>query len=394
MQRLASVLVPALLATSAGCSFYFGDDDCEYGGGEGADQLVVSLRNPYTGQCEDGGGGGGGGCGDYEAEPPAEPADWAACYGACEGLDELGCQATPGCRAAYASSCLEWEYCTEVAYTFYGCWGTAPSGAIQGGGCEGLDAYQCSRHDDCIAQHYAGSSGCGGTGNGDCAPIADPALIGNFQACAPEPSQQTGCYDDWECPSGQTCNSEEVCLPGPYACNDSNGGQGESDAEGLVPCDNRCYGWCVPVDPLPGNCYEPALCDMVPPTCPEGTLPGVSNGCYTGYCIPVGECPDQPPSKGNCYEEVWCDVVQPTCPEGELPGVLNHCYTGYCVPVAECPDPPPACEAIWDENACLARADCEPVYQGIDCVCGPDGCVCQDYVFQYCSSTVTTTDSP
>jgi hypothetical protein len=342
MMRLGLLVLPALL--SSGCFLYSDDDDCDYGGIPAGEALAAELRNPYTGLCEFGGGGGGGGPCDpqYEGEAPQpEPQDWAICYGGCEGLDELTCLATPACRAAYVSNCADWQGCSEQSYTFFQCWGTAPSGAIQGGPCEGLDAYQCSRHDDCVARHYASSSCGGGTPaeGADCAPITDPSQVGVFQSCAAEPAQQQGCYEDWECPSGQTCNSEEICLPGPYSC----GTGGEADA--LIPCDNRCYGYCVPAgDPDPGNCYEPALCDAVSPACPDGTLPGVRNGCYTGYCIPLAECPDDPPA---------CDTL--------------------------------------GESDCLANGNCTPHYQGVNCSMVDGVWTCEYYVFSYCGGA---TDSP
>ncbi len=342
MTRLGLLVLPALLCS--GCFIYSDDDDCDYGGAaEGAaDFLAVELRNPFTGACEAGGGGGGGGGGCYQDEAPTAPEDWAQCYGGCEGLDELTCLATPACRASYVSNCADWQGCSEQTYTFFECWGTAPSGAIQGGSCEGLDAYQCSRHDDCVAQHYASSSCGGGTPaeGADCAPEIDPYTVGVFQACAPEPTQAQGCYEDFECPSGTTCNSEEVCLPGPYAC---NLGGGEADA--LIPCDNRCYGYCVEVgDPDPGNCYEQALCDSIGPTCPEGTLPGVRNGCWSGYCIPV----------------------------------------------AECPDDPPACETLGQAD-CEANGQCTPHYQGVNCSMVDGVWTCESYIFSYCSGAI---DSP
>jgi len=374
MKRLVAVALPVLLAS--GCSFYTSDDDCQYGGGA---PLFIALRNPVTGQC-DGGGGGGDPCNPDKVPPESD--DWAQCYGACDNLDEQSCLAAPGCRAAYVSSCIEGFGCSEESVTFYGCWGTAPSGPVEGGGCEGLDAYECSRHDDCSAQHYAGTTCGGGTqggGGADCAPTPDPSLIGNFEKCIPEPVQQTGCFEDYECPSGQRCNAAEVCLPPPYGCGVAGG---ESDT--AVPCDPRCYGWCVPINTDAGNCYEEALCDIVQPNCPDGTLPGIKNGCYTGYCIPVAECPDDPPDHGNCYEDVWCDSLPPTCPDGQIPGVTNHCWSGYCIAVDACPDPAPACEQIYSEDACVARVDCTPIYQGVNCTCNADGCTCQDWIFQNC----------
>src|SRR5262249_18020141 len=44
----------------------------------------------------------------------------------------------------------------------------------------------------------------------------------------------------------------------------------------------------------------------------------------------------------------------------------------------------PSCAATGDERACIARADCEPVYVGKDCSCDAQGCACLDYAFELC----------
>jgi hypothetical protein len=340
MRTLPAILALGLLAPLSGCDIFFGggDDDCLYEGAAEADPIQdPGLRNPSTGQCESfggGGGGGGGGCGDWGGaqEPDRAPApDWGACYGACEGLDETTCLATSACRAAYVSDCPEGWDCNNTTYSFWGCWQTAPSGPVQGGDCYALDAYECSRHDDCVANHYQG--GC--AADALCDPTFRPD-IGNFESCAPEADQGTGCFESWECGAGERCNAQEVCLPSPWAC----GGGGDEEGDALVPCDDRCYGSCVPDGGEPGKCYEQALCDSIPPTCPDGTIAGVKDGCWTGYCIPVADC-----------------------------------------------EPAPSCAATPTEEGCIARADCAPIYEGVDCTCDPNGnCTCNDWVYQECST--------
>lgn len=336
-------LLPAVLAaalTSPGCLLYTSDDDdCRYGDVNG---VSAELRNPETGQCElfetwEGGGCIDGTYGDTEAPPESDVwPDWGQCTGYCDGLDEYSCIAASGCRAAYVSDCAEGLDCTSTTYTYFGCWQVAPSGPIQGGGCSGLDAQECSRHDDCSARHYP-ADGC--DDSGDCAPGSDglwaaPA-VGNFESCVDEAADLTGCFEDYECPDGFHCNAEEVCLPSPYSC---NGGAGVA---ALVPCDDRCYGYCVSdeVDPDPGNCYGEVTCLMDPPTCPDGTLPGIADQCYTGYCIPLGDC-----------------------------------------------ESAPSCAEVATEAACVARTDCAPIYQGVDCTCDDTGCTCADWLYQECAA--------
>ena len=271
-----------LLSAASGCVFYSDDDDCQYGGGvqtdgEGAAYYDPGLRNPETGQCEFFGGGGGGGCGDpctpCEDVPTGEDRaplpTWGYCESQCTGLGEAACVDTSGCRAIYTSSCIDQD-CADVP-VYVDCWSTDMQGPIQGGGCEGLDAFSCSLHDDCAAVHY---SSCGGA-----ADQADPACVAaNFGYCTPE---------------GQTGD--------------------------------------------PGNCYEPVTCDAAEPACPEGTTPGIKDGCYTGFCIPLDQCEDAP-----------------------------------------------ACATIADEASCIGRADCSPIYRGENCTCEETVCTCETWIFESC----------
>jgi hypothetical protein len=244
MTRIALLV----LACTTGCLFGDGDDEClyYYDTTGAADIAAWEYRNPITGTCES--------YGDPYCNDPCKPCpgagiaqpDWAQCYSSCENLDEATCKSTPGCRAAYNES------------TFYQCWGTAPSGPVQGT-CTGLDAQECSRHDDCVAIHAAGTP------------------IGSFLSCA---------------------------------------------AEGTVQD--------------PGSCVGTVTCATPPPQCPMGTIAGRRNGCWTGYCIPYAQC-----------------------------------------------DQLPACSTL-DEMDCIARTDCAPTYEGIDCTCTMTGCTCQSWLFDSC----------
>jgi len=329
------------LAT-AGCDFYFGggDDDCNYGGAY-AEPDAAGYRNPFSGQCEYTGGGGGGGCGVVPATDVGAPeaADWAQCYSYCTGLDEQGCMATSGCRAIYRGNCPEGLDCGIVEdYTYVECWATAPSGPVQGGGCEGLDAYECSRHDDCVARHYPAGS-CSGS-EADCAPgYYDPTGVGAFESCAAE-APANGCYGNEDCGPNERCNAAEVCLPPP--------GNGNGD------------------------------CDPATPDC-GGNVPTV---CY-GYCVPDA------PDKGTCTGDVLCDVLPPKCPPDSVPGIRDGCWSGYCIPVNEC-ETQTACGDIANEYMCIARDDCSPIYEGINCTCDGGGlvptCTCESWQFKSCEA--------
>jgi hypothetical protein len=222
---LAYVLATAFITlSSTGCIIYFGDDDdddCLYGGGGAEPAPLPGVRNPVTGQCEyHYGGGGGGGCDACGVcEPtsidPAGPVpSWGYCESACSYLDEATCLATAGCRAAYMDD-----------FGYYECWAVDMSGPVQGQ-CAGLDAWECSRHDDCVAWH---TSSCSSDDPTD--PSGDIACaIGSFRECAAEPGAD------------------------------------------------------------PGSCFGEVLCDALPPECPPDSIAGRRDGCWTGACILVEEC--------------------------------------------------------------------------------------------------------
>jgi hypothetical protein len=221
-----------ITVSSTGCILYFGDDgddDCLYGGGgTGAEPAPLpGVRNPVTGQCEyhygGGGGGGGGGCDSTcgTCEPvPAEPApgalpSWGYCDSECSYLDEGTCLATAGCRAAYMDD-----------FGYFECWSVDMSGPVQGGQCAGLDAWECSRHDDCVAWH---ANTCSGDDPTD--PSGDIACgIGAFRECAAEPGAD------------------------------------------------------------PGLCHGQVDCTALPPGCPPNSVAGRRDGCWTGACILVEQC--------------------------------------------------------------------------------------------------------
>ena len=307
--------------TLTGCDVWFLGGTCERD--ELGDFEAIGYLDPFTAQCMDGGGSGSGNtCGDYGGGARLEPVptDWALCYTDCTELAEETCLMTDGCRAGYISDCAEGASCNDPGYTFSSCWATAPSGPERGD-CSGLDAYECSRHDDCIAQHFPMTS-CDGSGN--CAPVSEQP--GNFERCVAEPEVAIGCYTDEECPAEHWCNASVVCDPPP-------------DCDPATGCPPVCYGSCVPESGGAGSCYGNVLCESLPPDCPAGTVPGIENDCWTGQCIAYDDC-DPPLDPGTCHGEVFCDGLPPICPTGSVPGVLDGCWSLLCIPENECEDPP------------------------------------------------------
>lgn len=377
-----------LLVALSGCDFYFGEDDppppppCKDYYDEPAEAL--ELRNPQTGECEYYGTGGPcqpDRCGPCYAELGALP-DWGSCTSQCTGLDEASCLSAPGCNASYDLFVgIPEELKDGSAYT--GCWATAPSGPVQGESCFNLDSQECSRHDDCSMFFDAG---------------------GQFTQCLPEPSNQGCALID--CAPGYRC--EEQCTPcapddelcDPYCaptCVPDGGDlcdttQCEPGTECITVCTDalgtdagvvpgECYATCVDTGSDPGSCTGDVLCDAIGPACPAGTVAGIKNGCYSGYCIPQAAC--GPSDPGGC-EPAQCESEGPACPAGTVGGTKNGCWTGYCIPVSSCPQA--QCENLTDEQACTSRFDCRAIYAGDDCTCDAGGCTCSDLTFARCES--------
>ncbi len=445
--RPSSLALAALLLalSSTGCTIYGGDDDdCLYYADEPGG---YGLRNPQTNECETWGGGGGGGCyGDDTPVPAGDQAmalpNWASCPSECEGLDELSCQRTDGCRATYwLDQCPPGVDCDALFVPVYDvCVGVAPGGT-QWGSCEGLDAQQCSETDACSAvyttQQWARLEAAPGS---------------EFSYCQPEPWVE-GCYSSDECPAGYECTANTDCYPPPgcgpdgdcdavcygqcvpvgscaavdcgpgYHCEEQCYPCDDADGDGVCPswceticvpdepqecvdalcgpgthcetvctddCDpnGMCGGWCtsecVPDGMDPGTCTGDVFCDSLPPSCPADSTPGIRNGCWTGYCIPLSAC--GPSDPGSCYEPALCDVPPPACPVGTTPGVADGCYTGYCIPAWACEGGGGSCESLTTEWECASRFDCWPLYSGTGCTCYPDGrCECLEWEFARCT---------
>ncbi|ACY18012.1 hypothetical protein Hoch_5529 [Haliangium ochraceum DSM 14365] len=368
----------ALALLSTGCHVYLGGDD---DGGSGVDAgppicdmppppPPLLLVNPETGECEDFSSGGFY-CDPVTCEcfptPGAPPPSWAPCSSSCTGLGELACLEQSGCRAAYRQD------------DFRACFAVDTQGPVQGV-CEGFDAWACSTRDDCIARH---------SGSYDAVPLADApsdaaaalipplAPLGFFESCEQEP---TRCDDDANCGPGEYCEISsggcppEPCDPDDPRCDGFCGGvctpnQGQCFAEvdcaaappqcslGSVPeVSNGCWtGACVFTDDCPRapfeQCYGEPTCDVPPPSCPSDQMPQIVNGCWTGACIPAELCQGEP-VEGSCYGRFTCDEDAPECPEGRVPGLADGCWTGSCISLDAC-GPVPA------GHSCSSPASCE-----------------------------------
>lgn len=144
----------ALALTLPACTIYWGDDDDVYCPATAGDQNglaapIAGQVNPWTLECEYYGGGGG--CSTLE-EDRAPPPTWGYCESQCTGLDETACVNTSGCRTAYDHNCLLTDGPCPLFTPYLGCFAVDMTGPVQGS-CEGLDALECSRHDDCLSTY-------------------------------------------------------------------------------------------------------------------------------------------------------------------------------------------------------------------------------------------------
>lgn len=330
-----------IAATTSGCTLYFGDDtgdDCQLFGA--ADEAAAGLRNPQTNQC-DFFGGGGGGCGpqpvDTAEDAPGfqpSPNDWASCFTECEGLSETDCFGAERCRATY----LQCPPGADCFRQFSGCVGIAPSGPATGEACQGLDAYGCSRHNDCVAIYSTTD-----------VPGDGYEGTGVFIGCDAEPAGQ-GCFSSSDCPAGYECTVDQgECNP-PPGCG----------ADGTCP--DVCFGQCVPSGGLCAavDCGPGFHCEEVCPTpmSDEAGVPIPPDECQV-TCVPDENfCPIECPPNSLCVE------VCPPCMYPGDPACGEPCRY-ECQPVGG-----GVCEGFdcGTDSHCEERCfPCDPLPDGTGC---------------------------
>ncbi|RMH37749.1 MAG: hypothetical protein D6689_20660 [Deltaproteobacteria bacterium] len=277
-----------------------------------------------------------------------------------------------------------YTYCDDT-----GCWYCDDYGDCYPGGDGGWG--ECSNNYDCAAGCYCEDGACVETGF--CEKDADcraGMVCDDRGTCVPEGSGEL-CTSDADCPYGTYCDEASGACVGSWTCTDDGDcGPGyECDDRGTCvpsPCtdDSQCLEGCVCVD---GTCEETGTCSA-DADCGEGMKCDKDRNT----CTPCGADGCEPVNPGNCYEPAVCEIAPPVCPSGTLPGVADGCYTGVCIPEALCPDEPPfTCADAADEADCLDHG-CEPVYVGVNCT-DPDGgtcvgdepdCTCEYFEYGFC----------
>ncbi|MGC6415683.1 MAG: Kazal-type serine protease inhibitor family protein, partial [Bradymonadia bacterium] len=154
---------------------------------------------------------------------------------------------------------------------------------------------------------------------------------------------QPVCMSDDQCDGGQACNADELCLSNPRCV------EGE-------PCDDACYGFCVPDQPV-----EPVDCNFACEVILEcNVVPDGANGDID-ECVRGCEADDDNARVFACLQN---NLANQVC---DVEGFIE-CMEGGVVP-----PPPGACA-----EACATIEACGGIDgQGIDDQC-IEGCLADD----------------
>jgi hypothetical protein len=222
-----------------------------------------------------------------------------------------------------------------------------------------------------------------------CAPSYDPASRG-YAGCDPV-AVDGACLGLGEAACGATAGCQPVYAGEPCVCPDD-----PSFASCACPAMGE-YRGCAAVPPPPAPdgcaglderaCHAAWGCDPVyggvPCECddPSGACAcpaiAVYQGCQrvlAGVCSGSAECPmgsHCSTEDGDCRPPAGCDDPAMACPA---------VCAGVCVPGPRIP----SCFEARDEESCLGRGECEPVYVGQDCACDAGGCRCRTYTYESC----------
>jgi hypothetical protein len=351
----------------------------------------------------------------------------------CADLDAQGCTQTDQCSSVYNRP-LPSEKIPPVQSFFERCQDETPAkGCFSDQDCG--PGYECTSDTECLPPPGCGQGqACPPVCYGRCVKIDVPVCapdscpIGTVCAvacpdpgmgmpgqsvdetcsiqCIPEPQScaVVDCAPGYtcveqckECPPNADCSGlylcEAVCVPSePVTCDNVTcqvGSHCEVSCQGGMnpdgpPTMGGCTAVCVDDTPDPGTCDGLVACDAAPPACPAGTVAGVRNACWTGYCIPVSDC--GPLDSGVCGVNAVCATPPPVCPPETQPGVKNGCWSGYCIPSSQCA----ATEcSMLTEQTCTTRPDCTAVYTGDACTCYPWGCSCETTTYARCEVALT-----
>ena len=140
-----------------------------------------------------------------------------------------------------------------------------------------------------------------------------------------------------------------------------------------------------------------------------GEAAGSESDAAAAGASPEAGTADAAVADARVGDEVNSCTVGATCPVGTscVMGSCRTCSGGVCVcqrdddcPATQicdhtagtCTQPPPACSSLTTEAACIGRADCTPIYGGMNCTnnmgspchSGEANCTCATYSFAAC----------
>ena len=199
-------------------------------------------------------------------------------------------------------------------------------------------------------------------------------------------------------------DDQEGGSQGATSAASASGGSATGGADGMGSdgSDGTAGGTSTPV-----ACTTDLDCQLVNDCCACGaahvdeTISCGEPPCFAPLCeAKFGATPMAVCEASECTIEwdcndlfVVCDALAPECPEGMLPSVVEGCYSGSCVPAADC-NAVPDCTWCTVEEACVQNETqvgtffaCEPMPPecgGVaSCACLPSACnpeleVCTD----------------
>ena len=182
---------------------------------------------------------------------------------------------------------------------------------------------------------------------------------------------------------------QEVRDPNTGVCTYADGGGGGWCEDECGPCYydepaiaqdwGACYGKCY--DLPEASCFDAPGCYAAYIEDPAADGKTTYWGCWD-------TAPSGPVNDGSCtnLDGYGCsrhdDCIAVYIGRSDS---TNTAYEGTkfasCMPERALDTP---CEAAISEMACIARADCIPMYEGSDCTCGPNGCECQTLTYDRC----------
>ncbi|MFN3198282.1 MAG: hypothetical protein ACE366_07660 [Bradymonadia bacterium] len=237
--------------------------------------------------------------------------------------------------------------------------GGGMGGAGGGGMCEDIPVFS---PEDPMYDRYEGTGA-----NNACRQDADCMPSGcSGEVCAAEPVAST-C--EAIAPAGGACGCVEgQCI---WHTNECGGGCDDADGDGT----------CNDADSDCNADGTPLMCRRVAPECPPGTVPEITNGCYTDRCVTWAECGGDP-GPVACAPVVegefgLCDAILGWAPSG---------VAGQCIQVSGC-----GCDEGCEGRVFETEASCQRACGGgVD----PGGQMCGGFAGLECPDGQQCIDDP